>query len=182
MVIQNTGAPVKTWTEYEQNVWKRDAAFIGPRQRPDWNSFYQTGVWPKRSLYEATFIGPRPPTDMRWKPYDKSVVRSGSWFFANFHILPDPNDVLEWIRQNATTPVHFFYNWERKGTRKLKRKEGFIFNPGGDNEANSAFERVVHRVFKWLERGQAFTAMFTFLHEEATANRFKTHFPWHYKE
>jgi len=120
----------------------------------------------------------RPHPDKYYSPYDEMVPRWGHCIFYNYHILPDPDEVTEWIRRNAVTPVHLHYTWEEEGERRPSTSsKAYVFQPNGDREDNDRFERMVRTIFRWLEDEQAFTVMFSFEWDDKKALEFKTAFP-----
>lgn len=129
-----------------------------------------------------TFIGPRPPPDKFWKRSARPADVLGLLLFTDYMILPDPTELGEWIRLNATTPVHLSYSWEVKGRRRLKHSLFWVFTPDGDSKENSRFLRMIFTAFDWLEDERAFSVLIHLCEDKSKADDFRVRFPRRYKE
>lgn len=139
------------------------------------------GFWPDRALYEPTFIGPLPPRNKWWIPWDTRDHKSGLWFITNYMIVPDAAQVNDWFKSNIKTRVQLYYRWFEKGRRKSFISKLYSYGPNEDAKTNHRFLKMVKTSFAWLERGEAFSVAFDF-DDINEGGAFKRHHPWRYKE
>ncbi|WP_152639855.1 hypothetical protein [Sphingobium bisphenolivorans] len=164
----------------------------GPDRNVIWTTYYAfldggkfplpNGHWPPRALYDPTFIGPLPPNNRWWIPPTKRDNRTGLWYFTNNMVIPDPNEVAEWIKQNAVQSIHIYYSWEEKGVMKSRQShKKWTYRPNDDCDENRRFRNRIREFFGWLETERVFLVGFDF-DDENDGGKFKLRFPWRYKE